>query len=73
MIADRPLLAVWGAKDRILPVSQVRSAFAEFPGARLEIFERSGHFPHLDEPDRFAAVLAEFVGAGTAADGSQTG
>src|SRR6185312_3898511 len=63
VVADRPLLAVWGAKDRILPVSQVRSAFAEFPGARVEIFERSGHFPHLDEPDRFAAVLAEFVGA----------
>ncbi len=72
-IADRPLLAVWGAKDRILPVSQVQTAFAEFPGARLEIFERSGHFPHLDEPDRFAAVLAEFVGTQTAADGSQTG
>lgn len=72
-IADRPLLVVWGAKDRILPVSQVQTAFAEFPGARLEIFERSGHFPHLDEPDRFAAVLAEFVGTQTTADGSQTG
>jgi pimeloyl-ACP methyl ester carboxylesterase len=70
-IADRPLLAVWGAKDRVLPVSQVRSAFAEFPGARIEIFERSGHFPHLDEPDRFAAVLSEFVDTETAADGSQ--
>ena len=71
LVADRPLLAVWGAKDRILPVSQVRSAFAEFPGARVEIFERSGHFPHLDEPDRFAAVLSRFVGTETAADGSQ--
>jgi len=25
------------------------------------VFERAGHFPHLDDPDRFARVLNEFI------------
>jgi pimeloyl-ACP methyl ester carboxylesterase len=25
------------------------------------VFEKGGHFPHLDEPTRFAALLREFT------------
>jgi pimeloyl-ACP methyl ester carboxylesterase len=28
---------------------------------RLEVFPRSGHFPQLDEPERFLDVLVEFI------------
>ena len=28
---------------------------------------RAGHFPHLDEPDRFARVLEEFMLSGARA------
>jgi hypothetical protein len=31
------------------------------PGSRLEIFEQSGHFPHQDEPARFARTLTDFI------------
>jgi hypothetical protein len=31
------------------------------PGSRLEIFSEAGHFPHLEEPVRFAGVLADFM------------
>jgi len=27
----------------------------------VELFEGAGHFPHLDEPDRFADVLRAFI------------
>jgi hypothetical protein len=27
----------------------------------LEVFEQSGHFPHLTEPDRLARVLGEWL------------
>lgn len=60
-IASRPTLLVWGGSDRMIPASHVESARAELPDARVEVFPRSGHFPHLDEPDRFAQVLAEFM------------
>jgi hypothetical protein len=31
------------------------------PGSRLELFDGSGHFPHLDDPLRFARVLMSFL------------
>jgi pimeloyl-ACP methyl ester carboxylesterase len=33
------------------------------PGARIVRFEDSGHFPDLEEPERFAEVLLGQVGA----------
>ena len=35
----------------------------ELPDCRVELFEGAGHFPHLDDPDRFARVLREFIAA----------
>ncbi len=61
LAAELPLLVVWGARDAIIPVAHGRSLAAQVPRTRLEVFERSGHFPHLTEPDRLAAVLAQFV------------
>jgi pimeloyl-ACP methyl ester carboxylesterase len=28
----------------------------------VELFEGAGHFPHLDEPERFADLLKGFIG-----------
>ncbi|MEO9239951.1 MAG: alpha/beta fold hydrolase, partial [Jatrophihabitantaceae bacterium] len=55
------VLLVWGAKDRIIPSWHAVTAQRGFPGCRVEIFDRAGHFPHLDEPDRFSALLREFI------------
>jgi hypothetical protein len=27
----------------------------------LEVFEKSGHFPHIDQPVRFARALIDFI------------
>ncbi|MBB4662954.1 alpha/beta fold hydrolase [Conexibacter arvalis] len=56
-----PFLIVWGEHDSIIPVAHGRDAHALVPSSRLEVFERSGHFPHVDEPTRFLEVLEEFV------------
>jgi pimeloyl-ACP methyl ester carboxylesterase len=58
---DLPLLVVWGGRDTIIPLSHGVSLAEKVPAARLQVFARSGHFPHLSEPQRLAAVLAEFV------------
>src|SRR6478736_728822 len=69
-LSSREVLLIWGEGDRMIPAAHVEAARAELPHSRVEILPRSGHFPHLDEPDRFAAVLATFVQApGRAADG----
>jgi pimeloyl-ACP methyl ester carboxylesterase len=56
-----PVLLVCGARDRIIPSWHAVTAQQGFPGSRVEIFEGAGHFPHLDQPERFAAVLREFI------------
>lgn len=61
LASQLPLLIVWGARDRIIPVSHAYKAHALVPGSRLEIFEAAGHFPYLDEPDRFVSMLEDWI------------
>jgi pimeloyl-ACP methyl ester carboxylesterase len=61
LATETPTLIVWGDHDRIIPVEQGYGTHAAIPGSRLEIFEGCGHFPHCEDPDRFAAVLTDFM------------
>ena len=56
-----PLLVVWGARDPIVPARQAETVRRVVPSARIEVFRKAGHWPHLDEPDRFVEVLLDFV------------
>jgi pimeloyl-ACP methyl ester carboxylesterase len=56
-----PLLLIWGEHDSLIPVSHGRAAHDQIAGSRLEVFADSGHFPQLDEPERFIAVLDDFI------------
>jgi pimeloyl-ACP methyl ester carboxylesterase len=58
---DLPLYVVWGRKDAIIPVEHGLSLAEHVPGTHLEVFEQSGHFPHLTEPDRLARALADWL------------
>ncbi|MGB7980749.1 MAG: alpha/beta hydrolase [Candidatus Nanopelagicales bacterium] len=57
----RPTLIIWGARDTVIPVAHGQHAHESIPGSLLEIFEQSEHFPHMDEPGRFARVVNEFM------------
>src|SRR6266536_3351282 len=69
LMRDLPTLLVWGARDRIIPVSHARAAQREIPGSRLEVFPQAGHFPQLADPRRFAAVLRDFMASSTTRGG----
>lgn len=56
-----PALIVWGKRDTVIPVAHAHAAHELLPGSRLEIFKKAGHFPHADEPERFADVLMDFM------------
>ncbi|HEX3517629.1 MAG TPA: alpha/beta hydrolase [Solirubrobacteraceae bacterium] len=56
-----PLLLLWGEHDSLIPASHGRSTHEQLPGSRLEVFADSGHFPQLDEPERFLDVLLDFI------------
>ena len=61
LAADMPTLIVWGRRDPVIPVRHAGVAHRGMPNSRLEVFDRAGHFPQLDEPIRFARLLQEFV------------
>ena len=60
LASKMPTLIMWGRRDKIIPVGHARPAHEGMPGSRLELFDDSGHFPHLDDPLRFARTLAHF-------------
>jgi pimeloyl-ACP methyl ester carboxylesterase len=58
---ELPSLILWGERDPLIPVKHAYTAHEAMPGSRLEIFSDAGHFPQLEEPIRFAGVLADFM------------
>lgn len=61
MAVEIPALIVWGTKDRVIPAWHATAAQQAIAGSRVELFEGAGHYPHLDEPERFAELLGEFI------------
>jgi pimeloyl-ACP methyl ester carboxylesterase len=58
---DRPALVVWGAHDPAVPVEQAERQRRSFPSAEVVVFEDSGHWPHIDDPERAAATIVPFL------------
>jgi len=56
-----PTLLVWGRHDHIFPVAHAEAAARRIRGARMEIFEASGHTPQMEEPERFNRLVLDFL------------
>jgi pimeloyl-ACP methyl ester carboxylesterase len=56
-----PTLLIWGSRDPIIPIEHGRAARERIPESRLVEIPGAGHWPQLDDPDRFVAELTEFV------------
>lgn len=56
-----PTLIIVGRHDFITNVAMAEEMKAHLPNASLEIFENSGHFAHVEEPEKFRRVITEFL------------
>jgi pimeloyl-ACP methyl ester carboxylesterase len=56
-----PTLVLWGASDRITSPDYGRAYGKLIAGARFELIEAAGHYPHLERPEAFAGKIADFV------------
>ena len=56
-----PTLIVWGGCDYVLPAHHAQAAVNLLPDGRLSVFPDCGHLPHIEQPDRFAAVLGDWL------------
>lgn len=60
-----PLFLAHGRHDYIVPYRLWDGIPAKLPDATFELFERSGHQPFFEEPDRFAETVASWFAAKT--------
>ncbi len=58
-----PLLAMLGTVDDPATSESMRHLADAVPGARLEVFEGAAHMINLEQPQRFTAVVREFLDA----------
>ncbi|MBL8645817.1 MAG: alpha/beta fold hydrolase [Sphingosinicella sp.] len=56
-----PTLVINGRFDANVAPSVAYRISKAIPGARLEYFERSGHSPFVEEPEKFALVVERFL------------
>jgi pimeloyl-ACP methyl ester carboxylesterase len=56
-----PVGVIWGAADPYVPLRYAERQREFFPAAEIAVFEDSGHWPHADNPQRFAAVVVPFL------------
>ncbi len=56
-----PTLFLWGTHDRMLSECYGRAYCALIPGARFELIDRAGHFPHQEQPKVFAEKVLAFM------------
>ncbi|MBB4892338.1 L-proline amide hydrolase [Streptomyces olivoverticillatus] len=59
-LIDVPTLVITGAYDEATPLT-VRPFLDHIPDVRWELFEESSHMPHVEEPERFDAVMREWL------------
>lgn len=72
LAAQVPTMLIWGAKDTLIPVSHAFAAHDAIPGSRLVVFDGAGHFPHCEDPERFAETLIDFITTNPPARTSET-
>ena len=58
---NSPVLLVWGAQDRILPVSHATDAAQRAPQVSLSIYEECGHWPQMEKGQEFNRLALEFL------------
>lgn len=56
-----PILGIYGKYDRIVSPKQAKVLKQYAPHSQIGWFEGSGHFPMMDEPDRFHDSVREFL------------
>jgi 2-hydroxy-6-oxonona-2,4-dienedioate hydrolase len=58
-----PVLLLWGADDQLAGTGADAAAKLrqKLPGAELVLIGRAGHFPQLEQPERFVAELERFT------------
>lgn len=56
-----PVMGIYGKKDRIVHPNQHDVLKEYLPASKVEWFNNSGHFPMMDEPEKFHTTIRDFL------------
>jgi pimeloyl-ACP methyl ester carboxylesterase len=57
---DVPALVLWGTDDQFVTSEYGRAYADAVPGSRFVTIPEAGHYPHIEQPDRFVAEILAF-------------
>ena len=58
---DLPVILIWGADDRLIPIEHGRRAARKIHGATLVVYPETGHLVMEERPERLAERLVGFI------------
>jgi haloalkane dehalogenase len=61
LLADKPMVLVWGDRDPAFRQHQMRRWERAFPNHRTHILHGAGHYIQEDAPDEIVAVIKEWA------------
>jgi pimeloyl-ACP methyl ester carboxylesterase len=61
---DGPVLALWGDRDRLVPLAHRVGVMTAFPHAQVSVWKKMGHHPQRERPSE----LAQFIEAACRSD-----
>jgi pimeloyl-ACP methyl ester carboxylesterase len=67
-----PALVCVGRADPQTPPRDNAAIAARLPDCRVVVFDRSGHYPYVEEPDRFRDVVGRFLATAVDPDASRS-
>ena len=56
-----PILILHGAQDRLVPPGNSARLAEAVPGCTLSVWPDTGHLPHEEHPEKFAAEVSQFL------------
>jgi pimeloyl-ACP methyl ester carboxylesterase len=60
-LSGLPTLLVWGAQDRIVPLSAGEVYRKSIAGAELVVFDQCGHHPEIEKSSEFISLVRQFI------------
>lgn len=58
---DVPVQIVWGDTDKVFPLPFGENLQRHLPGSTMTVIPKCGHLPHVEQPERFKAIITGFV------------
>jgi pimeloyl-ACP methyl ester carboxylesterase len=55
-----PTLLIWGAGDRLVPITTAAQWLELLADARLHVIPRAAHVPMVEAPEELTAVIGKF-------------